>query len=102
MCDAAVFPNMKRSVGALTTADEIWKACRKVWNEITPETCAAMDQRVWRNTKQVQRLKGGGTSTTNPRFETALRAALLAFFFFANEGIFIALILETATLRKAA
>ncbi len=61
MCDAAVFPNMKRSVGALgaTTADEIWEACRKVRNEITPETCAAMDLRVWRNTKQVQGLKGG-------------------------------------------
>ena len=61
MCDASVFPNMKRRVGALgaTPADEIWKACVRVWRDITPETCAAMDQRAWRNTLQVKKLKGG-------------------------------------------
>ena len=61
ICHAAVFPNMKRRVGALgaTTADEILKTCLRVWRDITPETCAAMDQRVWRNTLQVKKLIGG-------------------------------------------
>ncbi len=61
MCDAAVFPNMKRRVGVhgATAEDEIWEAYRAEWGSITPETRTAMDQRVWRNTLKVRTHKGG-------------------------------------------
>ena len=60
LTDAALFPNMERNIqkhGA-TTKDEIRVAVRRVWDELTPASIAAMEKRLLRNEAEVIKRHG--------------------------------------------